>query len=146
MEKFNQAVGWLMTQSKITKNKALGDLGEEAVAQHLKKKGYRIIARNWHCRFGELDLVVAKTSGIFKQKLEELIFIEVKSGFAGGQIGPEQNIRHHKKQRMQRAINVFVSQNQDKIPPEISLQTMAFVVKFNKQYKLEEISEYLILF
>ena len=51
--------------------KALGDRGEAAVAQYLRKKGYTLLASQWRCRFGELDLVARDRRGT-------LCFVEVK--------------------------------------------------------------------
>ena len=39
------------------KNKLSGSLGEEAACSFLKKKKYRIVARNYRCRFGEVDII-----------------------------------------------------------------------------------------
>lgn len=50
--------------------KALGAWGEAYVAEHLKSRGYVILATNWHCRFGELDIVAENDSF--------LAFVEVK--------------------------------------------------------------------
>jgi len=36
----------------------LGRRGEDLAANHLFTKGYEILARNWRCETGELDLVV----------------------------------------------------------------------------------------
>ena len=36
---------------------ALGNLGETLVANWLIQSGWRILERNWHCRWGELDIV-----------------------------------------------------------------------------------------
>ena len=47
-----------------------GRWGEELAARYLEGKGYRITARRWRCRFGELDLV-AERGGF-------LCFVEVK--------------------------------------------------------------------
>ena len=44
--------------------------GEELAARYLEGKGYRITARRWRCRFGELD-IVAERGGF-------LCFVEVK--------------------------------------------------------------------
>lgn len=49
----------------------LGRAGEEFVCQALERRGVRILARNWHCPYGELDLIAA-TEG-------EIRFIEVKT-------------------------------------------------------------------
>jgi putative endonuclease len=40
--------------------RALGASGEDAVAAWYEGNGYEILARNWRCREGELDLVVRR--------------------------------------------------------------------------------------
>ena len=47
-----------------------GREGEAKAAEYLRKKRYRIIGANYHCRFGELDLIA--------QKRELVVFVEVK--------------------------------------------------------------------
>ena len=57
-----------------------GSLGEAAAARHYRDRGYRVLARNWRCSIGELDLVLTCA--------DTLVFCEVKtrrgSGFGGG--------------------------------------------------------------
>ena len=48
----------------------LGQWGEEQVAEKLRREGWIIVARNFRCRMGELDLVAE--NGTF------LAFVEVK--------------------------------------------------------------------
>ncbi len=52
-------------------NKKTGKIGEDIAIDFLKKKGYKIIERNYKCVFGEVD-IVARDSG-------DIIFVEVKS-------------------------------------------------------------------
>ena len=58
----------------------IGARGEDAAADAYRRRGYRIVARNWRCRLGEIDLVIER-GGV-------LVFCEVKSrrgtGFGGG--------------------------------------------------------------
>ncbi|MBB6674579.1 YraN family protein [Cohnella nanjingensis] len=51
--------------------RARGIAAESAAADHLAGLGYRIVARNWRCKSGELDLVA--------QDGETLVFAEVGS-------------------------------------------------------------------
>lgn len=48
-----------------------GRSGEQYAAKQLLQKGYRILAQNYHSRYGELDIIAAK-DGI-------LAFVEVKT-------------------------------------------------------------------
>lgn len=38
---------------------ALGQQGEQLAAEYLQRAGYRILARNWRCAEGEIDIVMA---------------------------------------------------------------------------------------
>ena len=40
--------------------RALGAAGEDLAAAWYEAEGYRVLARNWRCRDGELDLVVSR--------------------------------------------------------------------------------------
>jgi putative endonuclease len=49
----------------------LGQFGEMVAAAHLESKGYRILARNFRCREGEVD-IIAQSDGC-------LVFVEVRT-------------------------------------------------------------------
>lgn len=40
----------------------LGQAGEEMAARHLVEAGLQIVARNWRCSYGELDLVAQEVA------------------------------------------------------------------------------------
>ncbi len=52
-------------------SRQFGRLGESLAVRHLKKNGYRILARNYRNRFGEIDIIARHG--------EVLVFVEVKS-------------------------------------------------------------------
>jgi putative endonuclease len=54
----------------MQKNKGLGPLYESKAASYLSRKGYKIIAKNFSCRFGEVDIICSDG--------ESTIFVEVK--------------------------------------------------------------------
>ena len=43
---------------------ALGRFGEEVAAEHLRLQGLQILARNWRCPTGELDIVARDGSSL----------------------------------------------------------------------------------
>ncbi len=49
----------------------LGQQGEAVVANLLVQRGWKILAQNWYCKNGELDIVA--------QKDQQVLFIEVKT-------------------------------------------------------------------
>lgn len=51
-------------------SRLLGRWGEDRAAEYLRDKGFRLVAANWRCRFGEIDLVAE--DGTY------LCFVEVK--------------------------------------------------------------------
>ena len=51
-------------------NHAQGQAGEDCALAFLQKQGCEPVARNWHCRTGEIDLVVRQG--------ELLLFVEVR--------------------------------------------------------------------
>ena len=51
--------------------KEIGDFGEACVEEYIKKAGYKVIEKNYHTRFGEIDIIA-------KDK-ECMVFIEVKT-------------------------------------------------------------------
>lgn len=53
--------------------KNIGKLGEKLVASWLETQGYQLLARNWTCRQGEIDLIAIHPAK------QNLIFVEVKT-------------------------------------------------------------------
>jgi putative endonuclease len=70
--------------------KELGRRGEEVAFRFLKKKGYRIIEKNYACKMGEMDIIA-------KEK-DTLVFIEVKTR-TSSLFGPPQLAVNFSKQR-----------------------------------------------
>ncbi len=56
----------------MTQKSELGKLGEDLACKYLKKKGYKIIERNYLKPWGELDVVATSPEKI-------LVFVEVKT-------------------------------------------------------------------
>jgi putative endonuclease len=66
-------------QQTRTMRQRLGDFGEQAAAAYLTRHGYTILARNWRCRAGEIDLIARQGA--------QLVFVEVRTR-RSNQYGP----------------------------------------------------------
>lgn len=56
----------------MDERKRRGDRGEAAVAAYLRRRRYRLVASQYRCRYGEIDLIAWSPEGI-------LCFVEVKA-------------------------------------------------------------------
>ena len=72
--------------------KRAGKTGEDAAAAFLEAKGYKIIARNYRFRRGEVDIIALDG--------EILVFAEVKSWSAYGIDALEQGLDQKKQRRI----------------------------------------------
>ena len=61
----------------------LGNWGEQLVCEWLIRKNCKILHRQWHSRFGEIDLIARGQSGQGELRCEMLAFIEVKTRSQG---------------------------------------------------------------
>ena len=82
--------------------KLLGGWGEKRSRRFLKRKGFRMLARNFNCRAGEIDLVMVDKAG-------EIIFVEVKTRADEEFEAVESAITKAKQMRIMRAARYFIS-------------------------------------
>jgi putative endonuclease len=80
-----------------------GREGEEKAADYLQGKGYGILARNFHSRTGELDIVAVKDGTV--------AFIEVKSWRVFGRSDLEYSIGGNKRRRIRTAARLFLAKH-----------------------------------
>jgi len=90
-----------------------GRWGEALAAEFLRRKGYRIIASGWRCRFGELDLVA--------ERGEFLCFIEVKlRGSERFGTGAEQ-VDRRKQERLRTTAELYLQQHPSPLQPRFDV-------------------------
>lgn len=84
----------------MTARAELGRCGEDYTARWLEKNGYRIVERNWHSRWGEIDLIA--------ENGEVLAFVEVKTRKAGNIGSPEEAVSAVKQQRILKTAEYYL--------------------------------------
>jgi len=80
-----------------------GLLAEQQARRFLKRKRYKIIARNYRCTAGEIDIIARDG--------QTIAFVEVKSRTSTEAGRPQENISQTKKTRLLRAAKAFLASN-----------------------------------
>ena len=94
----------------------LGAFGERLAAAHLEAKGYRIRARNYRCREGEIDIVA--------QDGQTLVFVEVRTRRGDALGGPAESVTAVKQSRLVTAATAYVQALADP-PPDQRIDVVA---------------------
>lgn len=79
-----------------------GQAAEGWALTHLEEHGLRLVARNWRCRLGELDLVMLDG--------DTLVFVEVRYRRHSAWGGAEGSVDARKRARVSAAAQVFLQQ------------------------------------
>lgn len=87
-----------MKNEKLT----LGREGERVAEQFLKRKGYRVVERNYRCPAGEVDLIVLDRRVI--------VFVEVKTRSGHGFGTPLEAVPRWKQKNMIQTATFFLHQ------------------------------------
>jgi len=94
----------LKRRKLLTDKARLGQWGEKRCEAFLKRKGLKILARNYSCKMGELDLVMVDADST-------IVFVEVKTR-AGEDLTPAESVvTFSKKTRALRAARFFLAAN-----------------------------------
>ena len=80
--------------------KRLGREGEDVAAGFLKKKGYKLVERNYRCKTGEVDLIVLDRKVI--------VFVEVKTRTDHSFGSPFEAVEARKQRKMIQAARFFL--------------------------------------
>jgi len=118
-----------------TEKRKLGDRGESISCGYLANCGYKILKRNYSCKFGEIDIIAEKEKNI--------IFIEVKTR-TGNYFGePQEFVNFQKLEKMDMAIDFFI--NEFEISEEYILRIDVIEILFDEngdKYKLNHIEDF----
>ncbi len=85
----------------------LGILGEQLAAEHLRRRGYDLVDRNYRTRWGELDIVAFDG--------HTLAFCEVKTRrLRGGDRTPMESIHPRKRLQVRRMAMRWLAERRDR--------------------------------
>lgn len=89
----------------MTTRKRAGDGGERRAEAWLCERGLRVVERNWHCRAGEIDLVMLDPTA---HDTEVLAFVEVRLRGPGARVDSIDSVDDRKQRRLITAARHFL--------------------------------------
>lgn len=90
-----------------------GDLGEQYSADYLEKNGFKIVQRNFHSRYGEID-IIARNSRYF-------VFVEVKTRENGSLVGPLEAVSISKQRKIIKTAMIYLQENSTELQPRFDV-------------------------
>ena len=112
------SVNDMATEKRIT-----GNLGEDFAENYFKKKGFSIV-RNYHSRYGEVDIIA--------ENEEYVLFVEVKTRKENTLVSGIQSVDSHKQSRLILAAQDYITKTYCEKQPRFDV---AEVTVFEKEDK-----------
>lgn len=110
--------GRRITARAISQSRAqIGRRGETLAVDFFMRRGYQVIARNWACRWGELDLIVRKGDDL------RMVEVKTRQGTAGT-VMPYEAVTDRKLARMAEAAARFLHAHPS-LPEEAHFDVLA---------------------
>ena len=91
-----------MKRPGLGNSKARGDYGETLAARLLKRKGMKILGRNYRCPVGELDILA------LDKKTDTILFVEVKTRNDDRIVHPASAVNGEKKKRIRKIAQYYL--------------------------------------
>ncbi len=107
-----------------------GAAGEAIAARFLRGKNYTILAANYRCRFGEVDIIAADRSYI--------AFVEVKTRRADALYTPREAVTAAKQRRLLQTAALYLQHHPSALQPRFDV--IEVVTANNSPMQVEEIN------
>lgn len=95
------------------RNNIVGAWGESLAAEFLRKLRFKIIATNYRCRYGEIDLIVANRRYI--------VFVEVKLRKTDKFAQALEHVDVRKQSKIRTTAEMYLSQNETDLQPRFDV-------------------------
>lgn len=95
------------------RNNIVGAWGEAIAADYLAGKKYKIVAMNYRCRFGEIDIIAANK--------QYLAFVEVKLRKSDKFAAAAEFVNIHKQERLRSTAELYLAENPTGLQPRFDV-------------------------
>lgn len=91
----------------------LGRWGESLAAEELRRRGYRVVAAGWQCRFGEIDLIT--------ENGKYISFTEVKLRKDDKIAQAREFVDRRKQERIRTSAQLYLLENPTQLQPRFDV-------------------------
>ncbi len=89
----------------------LGKRGESIARKHLKRRGLKILARNYRCPRGEVDIIALDASTRTEMGAETISFVEVKTRSSDRYTAPASAVNADKQRRIRKVADYYLARH-----------------------------------
>ena len=118
----------------------LGPRGEALAAKLLKKSGLKILARNYRCPVGEVDLIALDRATRKTQGAETIVFVEVKTRTSDRYTDPHAAVNAEKRRRLRRVAEYYLRARKAE-DYNARFDVVSVLLKDGQEPKIEHIPE-----
>ena len=102
-----------MSDNKKTAAQIIGKHGEDIAADYLTKKGLNVISRNFHTRYGEIDIIANDS--------QYIIFAEVKTRNEFAVATPSEWVDKRKQKKLMMTAAIYLQNNPTDLQPRFDV-------------------------
>ena len=109
----------------------LGEITESLACEYLETKGFKLIERNYHCRFGEIDLIMKHN--------DSLVFIEVRYRHSNNFGSGAESITASKQSKLIKTASAYLQQHAklNKHPARFDVVSITGSIETNNINKID---------
>ena len=117
--------------------RGLGRRGEDAVARWYAERGMVVVARNWRCSGGEIDLVLGAPDGSL------VVFCEVKTRTGAAFGSPFEAVTAAKRRRLRRLAGRWMAEGRPEglVPAQLRVDVAAVHAGPGRAWRIEVVED-----
>lgn len=96
-----------------------GRAGEDYTAEWLENHGYSIVERNYHSRFGEIDIIAMDS--------QYIVFVEVKTRDGGSMVSPAESVTPAKQKKILLTAQTYLQKSSCTLQPRFDVAAVTSV-------------------
>ena len=109
-----------------------GKTGEDIAAQYLRERGFIISQRNFHSRYGEIDIIA--------ENEQYILFVEVKTRKEGSLVSPAEAVDTQKQRKLASTAAYYMMKSFCELQPRFDVAEITVVSgKKGEEYEIKYI-------